>query len=616
MPPAQTAPPASSASPASSAASAPSAASASTTRRSKPHLAQPDVNPSFTKSIFQGELREELIFPFPKLSAEEDEAQRMILDSFRSWAAKTVDRKKHDHDGKFGDGVREGMAELGLMGLNIPEQYGGFGASSKVFSKVMGTIGAVDGALAVYFGAHGSIGCKGIILFGTEDQKRRWLPKCASGETIAAFCLTEPGSGSDAQAMKASAKPSADGSHYVLRGEKIWISNAGFAGVFTVFAKVPTQEGGKKKDKVTAFIVDAKSPGVRLGKLEDKMGIKASDTRAVFFDDVKVPVADRLGDVGQGFKIALEVLNSGRLGLASGAAHGTRAIMAEALAYAKQRQQFGRAIGSFEMIQRKFAQFAAECYAADAGWFVAADMVDRGGIDYSLETACCKVFGSEMVFRAANEALQIAGGIGYSKEYPYEQAVRDTRINMIFEGTNEILRALVALMGLQEAGERLKTLGKAFKDPLHSMGAIGSYLAGRAKRQVTKPKLERVHEALKREADMVEDVVHDLGLEVENLVIKHGKEIIEKQFLQERMANTAIDVYHAMAVLSRASAALERAGEDTAQAASDTDCARIFVPMAMRRARRSVRALGRNQDARLKAIAERALESGELVPEV
>jgi len=556
------------------------------------------------------------MLPFPKLSAEEDEAQRMILDSFHSWAAQAVDRKKHDREGKFADGVREGMAQLGLMGLNIPEQYGGFGASAKVFSKVMGTIGATDGALAVYFGAHGSIGLKGIILFGTEDQKSRWLPKCATGETIAAFCLTEPGSGSDAQAMKTSAKLSADGSHYVLNGQKIWISNAGFAGLFTVFAKVQTQEGGKKKDKVTAFIVDAHAPGVRLGKLEDKMGIKASDTRAVFFDDVKIPVADRLGGVGHGFKIALEVLNSGRLGLASGAAHGTRAILRDALAYAKQRQQFGRAIGSFEMIQRKFAQFAAECYAADAGWFVAADMVDRGGIDYSLETACCKVFGSEMVFRAANEALQIAGGIGYSKEYPYEQTVRDTRINLIFEGTNEILRALVALMGLQEAGERLKALGKAFKDPLHSMGAIGSYLAGRAKRQITKPKLERVHEALKSEADMVEDVVHDLGLEIETLVIKHGKAIIEKQFLQERMANAAIDVYHAMAVLSRASAALERAGGDESKAAADLDCARIFVPMAMRRARRSVRALGRNQDARLKAIAQRALESGELVADI
>src|SRR5947207_15384415 len=372
MPVAQPAPAASPSGPPSSADPATSAASAtSVVSAGKTHLAQPDVNPSFTKSIFLGELREDLVLPFPKLSAEEEEAQRMILDSFHAWASHAVDRKKHDHDGKFADGVREGMAELGLMGLNIPEQYGGFGASAKVFSKVMGTIGATDGALAVYFGAHGSIGLKGIILFGTEDQKSRWLPKCATGETIAAFCLTEPGSGSDAQAMKTSATLSADGSHYVLNGQKIWISNAGFAGLFTVFAKVQTPEGGKKKDKVTAFIVDAHAAGMRLGKLEDKMGIKASDTRAVFFADVKVRVADRLGDVGHGFKIALEVLNSGRLGLASGAAHGTRAIMREALTYAKQRQQVGQSIGNFEIIQRKFAQFAAECYAADAAWFSA-----------------------------------------------------------------------------------------------------------------------------------------------------------------------------------------------------------------------------------------------------
>jgi acyl-CoA dehydrogenase family protein 9 len=601
----------------SSSASSPSISSnVGGSRASKPHLAEPDVNPSFTKGIFLGELHEELVFPFPTLTPEEDEAQRMILSSFRAWASHAVDRRVHDHDGKFPDGVRQGMAELGLMGLNIPEAYGGFGASAKVFSRVMGEIGATDGALAVYFGAHQSIGCKGITLFGTEDQKRRWLTRCATGEIIAAFCLTEPGSGSDAQAMKATAVPSTDGSHYVLNGEKIWISNAGFAGLFTVFAKAPMDEGGKKKQRVTAFLVDAKAAGVRLGKLEDKMGIKASDTRAVFFDNVKVPVGDRLGEVGQGFKIALEVLNSGRLGLAAGAAQGTRAIMRDALAYAKQRHQFGRPIGSFEMIQRKFAAFAAECYAADAAWLVAADMVDRGRIDFSLETACCKVFGSEMVFRASNEALQIAGGIGYSKEYPYEQMVRDARINMIFEGTNEVLRALIALMGLQVAGERLKTLGSAFKDPLHSLGAIGSYLAGRAKRQVTKPKLERVHPTLKREADMVEDVVHDLGLAVENAVIKHGKGIIEKQFLQERMANTAIDVFHAMATLSRATAAVERARGDEVVAAADLDCARIFVPMAMRRARRSVRALGRNQDARLKAMAERALETGELVPEL
>ena len=194
--------------------------------------------------------------------------------------------------------------------------------------------------------------------------------------------------------------------------------------------------------------------------------------------------------------------------------------------------------------------------------------------------------------------------------------MRDSRINLIFEGTNEILRALVALMGLQQPGERLKALGNAFKDPLDSLGAIGSYIAGRAKRQVTTPRLERVHESLNKEAEMVADVVHDLGLAIENAVLKHGKGIIEKQFLQERMANTAIDVFHAIATLSRASAAIDRAGGDETAVAIDVDCARIFVPMAMRRARRSVRALGRNQDARLRAIAERALERGELVPEL
>jgi len=333
----------------------------------------------------------------------------------------------------------------------------------------------------------------------------------------------------------------------------------------------------------------------------------------VFFDKVKVPVEDRLGDVGQGFRIALEVLNSGRLGLAAGSARGARRIMNEAIAYAKQREQFGRSIASFEMIQKKIANNAAELYAIDSAVMVAADMVDRGGVDFSLETAACKVFASELAYRSANEALQIAGGIGYSKEYPYEQAVRDSRINLIFEGTNEILRALVALMGLQQPGERLKALGKAFKDPIHSFGAIGNYLAGRAKRQIRKPKFTKVHELLEREAEMVETLIHDLALGVEDTVIKHGKEIIERQFLQDRMANAAIDIFLATAVLSRTTWEIERAGGGDA-AKAQLDCARVFIPAAYRRARRAIRGLRRNQDARLRAIAEHAVDVGDAAP--
>jgi acyl-CoA dehydrogenase family protein 9 len=578
------------------------------------HLANPDVNPSFTKGVFLGEIREDLVFPYPVMPAEERDALNAIIDSLRSWAKDNVDSAKFDHDAKFPDGVRQGLHELGVMGLSIPEEYGGFGASAKVYNRVFGEVGSIDPALTVYFGAHQSIGCKGIVLFGSEEQKKKYLPKCASGELVAAFCLTEPGSGSDAQAMKSMATLSADGSHYILNGTKIWISNAGYADLFTVFAKVEVEKDGKRKQRVTAFIVDAHAPGVKLGKIEEKMGIKASDTRAVFFENVKVPVEDRLGDVGNGFHIALEVLNSGRLGLAAGSARGTRRIMREAIAYAKQREQFGRPIGSFEMIQRKIGQLAAELYALDAGVFLCAEMVDKGGIDFSLETAACKVFGSELAYKASNEALQIAGGIGYSKEYPYEQAVRDSRINLIFEGTNEILRALIALMGLQQPGERLKTLGEAMKHPIQSLGAIGSYVAGRAKRQVSKPEFTKVDEALEKEADSVADLVHDFALTVEDTILRQGKKIIDRQFLQERMANAAIDIFLAVAVLSRTTWEIERLG-GVDQAKAQLDCARIFVPMATRRVRRNIRALRRNQDGRMRAIAENALTTTDLGPE-
>ncbi|MDE3053059.1 MAG: acyl-CoA dehydrogenase family protein [Gemmatimonadota bacterium] len=577
------------------------------------HLAAPDVNPSFTRGVFLGELNEDLIFPFPALSADERESLDAILDAFRSFAADHIDSAKMDHDARFPDDVRAGMHELGMMGVTIPEAYGGFGASAKVYTRIFGELGGTDPALAVYFGAHQSIGCKGIVLFGTEAQKRKYLPKCATGEMIAGFCLTEPGSGSDAQAMKSHAELSADGTHYVLNGQKMWISNAGYADIFTVFAKVAMDVDGKQKQRVTAFVVDAHAPGVRLGKLEEKMGIKASDTRGVFFENVKVPVEDRLGDVGQGFHVALEVLNSGRLGLAAGSARGTRRIMREAIKYANERQQFGKPIGAFEMIRKKIATNAVETYAADSAVQLTSGMMDRGGVDFSLETAACKIYASELAFRASNDAMQIAGGIGYSKEFPYEQAVRDSRINLIFEGTNEILRALIALMGLQQPGEKLKTLGKAFKDPIHSIGAISHYLSDRAKRQITKPSFTRVHEALRDEAELVAELVHNLALSVEAVIVKHGKGVIDRQYLQERMANAAIDIYLAAAVLSRVTWEIERAGGPDAEGARPhVDMARIFVPMAYRRARRNIRGLRHNQDHRVDAIAERSLETGEL----
>lgn len=595
-------------------ASSPSQPPAPATRGAEPHIAEPGVHPSFIKGLFLGEIREDLVAPYPELEAEEAEGLRMIIDSLRSFAAASIDSAAMDHEGRFPDEVRHGLHELGLMGLNIPEEYGGFNASAKVFTRVFGEIGATDPALTVYFGAHQSIGCKGITLFGTDAQKAKWLPGCATGEIVAGFCLTEPGSGSDAQAMTTQAVASEDGSYYTLDGTKMWISNAGYAGMFTVFAKVPvTQPDGAVKGRVTAFIVDAKSEGITLGQPEQKMGIKASDTRVVTFEKVRVPAENVIGQVGQGFKIALEILNSGRLGLAAGSAHGARRIMTYALEHAKQRQQFGRPIGSFEMIQNKIARIASRIYAADSAVMLTAGMVDRGGIDFSLETAACKVFASELAVLTANEAMQIAGGIGYSKEYPYEQALRDSRINMIFEGTNEILRALIALSSLQEPAQRLKSVGAAFRDPLHSLGAIGQYVTDRVRRQIRTPAFTRVHPSLQKQADRVSVLVRDLALATEAALMRHEKAIMERQFVQERMADAAIGIYLSVAVLLRTTREIERAG-GVERVQPEIECARTFLADTNRYVRRKIRQIGRNQDTRLKSVAERALETLEPAP--
>lgn len=574
--------------------------------------AAPDRNPSFLKGVFSGELHESLVMPFPLLSDDERDSLHQSLAAFRAFAADKVDAAKHDREGAFVPEVLQGLHELGFMGVNIPDAYGGFGASAKVFTRIFGEIGATDPALAVYFGAHQSIGCKGIILFGTDAQKQRYLPKCATGELVAAFCLTEPGSGSDAQAMATTATPTDDGTAYVLNGNKMWISNAGYAGVFTVFAKTPG-ESSSHKPRITAFIVDAHSPGIRLGKLEDKMGIKASDTRAVSFENVRVPAENVLGEVGHGFRIALEILNSGRLGLAAASALAARRIMNEAIAYATQRTQFDHPLVSFEMIREKIARAAADCYASDSASRLTAGMVDRGGIDYSLETAACKIFASELAYRTANDALQIAGGIGYSKDFPYERAVRDARINLIFEGTNEILRTLIALTGIQTPAARLSELQHALQHPWQGLGELSAYAKERMSRSMHHPTFAQVDPAFADEAREIGVLVQAFGDAVEAAIRRHQRAIADREIVQERMADAAIELYHATAVLSRVTATLAARGDPAATQAEVT-CARLFLRMARHRAEEHIQSIAQPMDALAPVVVDRAVDVMDVAP--
>jgi len=560
---------------------------------------------SFMKALFHGVIAEDMIFPFPEAPAEERENVGLMLDTIRRYFEANVDSAKIDRDHAIPDAVIASLKEMGLFGLQIGTEHGGVGLSSHSYLRVLQEIASRDTSIAVTLGAHQSIGLKALLLFGTQEQKQRYLPRLSTGEKVAAFALTEPGAGSDAAALKTHADPLSDGSGYLLNGSKIWITNGGFADVFTVFARTsPAEEG--RKPKITAFLVE-RGPGVTSGPNEHKLGIRGTSTTELFFEDVKVPRENVLGEVGKGFKVAMEVLNNGRLGLAVGCVGLGGTLVKMAIERVQERRAFGRAIGDFGMIKDKIATMLAQLYALESMTYLTASMVDAK-TDYSIESAICKVAGSESLWYIVNETLQIAAGIGYMQDYPYERMLRDARINLIFEGTNEILRAFIALSGMAGPGKALVEVARAMREPIKGFGLLSDFAVRKARTMLGRERMGRVHPLLSREAVIFEDYAGELSAQTDNMLRKHGRDIAEMQYAQRRIAEMAIDLYSIAACLARTTRAIERRGEEGAR--REIDLTTVFTGMAHKRLRQHVSDFQKNDDELRKAVAQRAYQDG------
>jgi alkylation response protein AidB-like acyl-CoA dehydrogenase len=466
--------------------------------------------------------------------------------------------------------VKKG-GEVGLMGGGVPEEYGGAGLD-KISTTVLTEKLSIYGGFAVTHGAHAGIGTLPIVYFGTEEQKRKYLPKLATGEWIGAYCLSEPQAGSDAQNSLTRAELNAEGTHYILNGQKMWITNGGFADVYIVFAKVDGE-------KFTAFIVERTFPGFKPGNEEHKMGIHGSSTTPIFLENCKVPKENLLHEIGRGHIVAFNILNAGRFTLGASCVGGSKHVLMTSSKYCKERKAFHKQIGEFGMMKEKLAEMAIQIFAVEsmvyrsAGNIEAAMAAASGSGDkiqntmkvleeYAIESSIAKVYGSEMLDFVVDEGVQIFGGYGFHEEYPVCRAYRDSRINRIFEGTNEINRMLIIQMLMKRAmGGQLPLIPAAMK-------LADEILAG--------PSFEEAPEGvLADEARVVANAKKMFLQAAGGAVQKFREKLADEQELIGALSNMVMEIYAMESCLLRAQKAAAAKGEAATQ--TMTDAARVFI---------------------------------------
>ena len=563
----------------------------------------------FAKGLFQGQFVADWVMPYPRIPAEEQSVLDNTLRELRQFLDADLDAAEIDRQADIPRSVIDGLGRIGVLGMTAPKEYGGHGFSQMANCKVLEEIGRRCASTSVFVNAHHSIGIRALLLFGTHEQKQKWLPKLVTGEQLGAFALTEREAGSDAANVQMQARPSEDGSHFILNGEKRYITNAAIAHELTVMARTPVP--GSDKTAVTAFLVTPDMPGFEM--LEARMaktGIKGTATGRFALRDVKVPKENVLGPMGKGLKVALTVLDFGRTTFGACCTGAAKTCLELAIQHATTRRQFNKTLSEFELVKKKIARIAADAYAMEAMTTVTGAFIDRGLEDYMLETAMLKVFTTERLWECINDVFQIYGGSAYFTDLPLERMLRDARINQIGEGANEVLTSFIALVGMRGPGMEFKeiydTMMKPSRDRMSKAWAAGK---NRLSATVRVPDVPVQSEQLRAQARQLGRLIRHFNFAVNRALITYREPILDMQLVQERIANTAMDLFASTCVLSRIDGEIQLARRNGGAPSPDHSAADLFLRQSFRRIRSFLAGLTDNDDEAVIAAAKSCLTS-------
>ncbi len=561
----------------------------------------------FAKGLFFGHFNAPLLFPYPQLAPEERETTARAVAEVRKFAEEHIDAAAIDRNADIPPEVIAGLGRLGVLGMTAPKEFGGRGFSQLAYTKVMEVIGGHDAGVGVFVNAHQSIGIRALLLFGTEEQKRRWLPPLVNGEQLAAFALTEPEAGSDASNVQTTATPTPDGQAYLLNGTKRYITNGAIAKVLTVMARTPGAAADKKKE-ITAFLVTPDMPGFEVVEARmPKLGIRGTATARLAFHDMRVPKENILGAVGKGLKVALTVLDFGRTTFGASCTGAAKNCLRAMATYARRRVQFQQPLAEFELVKKKIAYAAAHAFAMEATVAECAGFIDRGFEDYMLETAMLKVWSTEALWQIVNDTVQVHGGKAYFTDEPFERMLRDARINQIGEGANDVLRAFIAMVGIKPVADRLLSVKNALGHPFKQFGTLLSFGTQQVRARFTTPEVPVRSAELQGHARELGRRVRDFSRAVQAMLFKHRENILFRQYVQERLADAACELYASSCTLSRLDHLMNIGNGNPSEVARDVAAGRYFLRLSSRRVRQCLAALSDNDDRETTATADAVL---------